>query len=325
MGCGSRHPRQLSAMTITPRRRRTELSETLRRRILSAISAGTLRHGDRLPSARELAAEFDADPRLVLGAYRALASEGIVDIRQRSGIYVMASPAVAGGPAIVAEGWVVDVLEQGIAREIPAPRLGDWLTRCVNTRRLRAAVVAATADQLDGLGRELRGDYGLHTSLFYPEQLLGDDGLAPAELLAADIVVTTAAPAPAVRRALDTAHGRIIVIGVRPDLVGNEWQLLLREPVYVVLSDERFVPILDAFFTDVPGAENIRPIILGRDELASIPPDAPVYVTRSAREQLGSASVPGRVVPPARILATESAREILAAIVAANIRAMESD
>ena len=313
-------------MTITPRRRRSELSETLRRRILSAISAGTLRHGDRLPSARELAAEFEADPRLVLGAYRTLAAEGIVDIRQRSGIYVMASPAVAGGPAIVAEGWLVDVLEQGISREIPAPRLGDWLTRCMNTRRLRAAVVAATADQLDGLGRELRGDYRLHTSLFYPEQLVGADGLAPAELLAADVVITTAAPAATVRRALDGARDRlIVVVAVRPDLVGNEWQLLLREPVYVVLSDQRFVSILDALFAEVPGAENIRPIILGRDDLSAIPADAPVYVTRSAREQLGSAPVPGRVVPPARILAAESAREILSMIVAANIRAMESE
>ena len=311
-------------MTITPRRRRSELSETLRRRILSAIAAGTLRHGDRLPSARELAVEFDADPRLVLGAYRTHAVEGIVEIRPRSGIYVMASPAVAGGPAIVAEGWLVDVLEQGIAREIPAPTLGDWLKRCVNTRRLRAAVVALTADQLDGLGRELRGDYGLHTSLFTPDQLERADGVLPAELVAADVVITTAGPAPLVRRAMGNASGRVVVVGVRPDLVGNEWQLLLREPVYVVVSDDRFIPMLDAFFVDVQGAENIRPVILGRDELSSIPADAPVYVTRSARKQLGSAPVPGRLVPPARILAPESSREILAAIVAANIAAMES-
>jgi DNA-binding transcriptional regulator YhcF (GntR family) len=312
-------------MTTSPRRRRSELSETLRRRILSAVAAGTLRHGDRLPSARELALEFDADPRLVLGAYRALAAEGIVEIRQRSGIYVMASPAVSGGPTVVAEGWLVDVLEQGIAREIPAPSLGDWLRRCVSTRRLRAAVVAVTADQLDGLGRELRGDYGLHTSLFAAEELEGTlGGAIPVELGAADIVVTTPGPEVLVRRLLgESAAGRLVVVGVRPDLVGNEWQLLLREPVYVVVSDDRFIPMIDAFFADVQGAENIRPVILGRDDLSAIPPDAPVYVTRSARKQLGAEPVPGRLVPPARILASESSRQILAIIVAANIAAME--
>ena len=312
-------------MTSSPRRRRSELSETLRRRILSAIAAGTLGGGDRLPSARELATEFDADPRLVLGAYRTLAAGGIVEVRQRSGIYVTASPAVAGGPSVIAEGWLVGVLEQGIAREIPAPRLGDWLRRCMNTRRQRAVVVTATADQADGLSRELRGDYGLQTSSLYPHQLVSDDGLVAADLLAADLVVTTEGTATAVRQAIRDGRTTLVVINVRPDLVGTEWQLLLREPVYVVLSDERFTPILHNFFADVPGADNIRVVVLGRDPLESIPSDAPVYVTRSARQQLGSTPVGGRVVPPARILAAESSREILAVIVAANLAAMESE
>jgi hypothetical protein len=95
--------------------------------------------------------------------------------------------------------------------------------------------------------------------------------------------------------------------------------------VYVVLADERFTPILNSFFADVPGAENIRVVVLGRDALESIPADAPVYVTRSARQQLGSTPVGGRVVPPARILAADSSRAILAVIVAANLAAMENE
>ena len=55
-------------MTVLPRRRRADLAETLRRRIVSAVTAGLARRGDRLPSAREVAAELDADPRLVLAA-----------------------------------------------------------------------------------------------------------------------------------------------------------------------------------------------------------------------------------------------------------------
>src|SRR5512133_537034 len=138
-------------MSATPRRRRVEIADLMRRRVLGGVAVGTLRRHDRLPSARELAAEFDVDPRLVLAAYRVLAREGLVDIRRRSGIYVAGTPSVPGGPVVVADGWVVDVLFAGIERGLAAPRLGDWLRRCVTTRRLRAAVVALAYDQLEGL------------------------------------------------------------------------------------------------------------------------------------------------------------------------------
>src|SRR5438128_1594412 len=72
-------------MPSTPRRRRTEIAEVMRRRVLGGVASGTLRRNDRLPSARELASEFDVDPRLVLSAYRVLSREGIVEIRRRSG------------------------------------------------------------------------------------------------------------------------------------------------------------------------------------------------------------------------------------------------
>ncbi len=71
-------------MPTLPRRRRSELADALRRRVVGALSSGSLRRGERLPSAREVAAEIDADPRLVLAAYRILAKEGVVEIRRRS-------------------------------------------------------------------------------------------------------------------------------------------------------------------------------------------------------------------------------------------------
>jgi hypothetical protein len=305
------------------RRRRDDTSTALRRRIVSALRAGTLERGDRLPSVREIAAELEVDPRLVLSAYRVLAREGLVEIRPRSGIYVaIARGAVAGGPPAGVEGWIVDLLAQGVSREIPAPELGDWVRRCVGTVRLRAAVVATTDDQLDGMCRELRGDYGIEARGVRAAALPAR-GAPPAALRRADVLITTVAHAARVgrlARLLETPH---IVVAIRPDLVGAEWNLLLRAPVYVVVADGHFVAIIRDFFAGVTGAENIRPVVLGRDDLAAIPTNAPVYVTRSARLRLGNGRVPGRVVPPARIFAPESAREVLAFVVRENMRALE--
>ena len=305
------------------RRRRDETSTALRRRIVSALGAGTLERGDRLPSARELAAELDADPRLVLSAYRVLEREGLVEIRPRSGIYLAVTrAAVAGGVPAGVEGWIVDVLVQGLSREIPAPDLGEYVRRCVGTVRLRAAVIATTDDQVDGMCRELRGDYGVEARGVRAGTLPAR-GAPPSALRRADILITTEAHAARVERVarrLETPH---IVVAIRPDLVGAEWNLLLRAPVYVVVADARFVALVREFFAGVAGAENIRPVVLGRDDLAAIPENAPVYVTRGARLRLGSARVPGRVVPPARIFAPESAREILAFVVRENMRALE--
>ena len=60
--------------------------DTLRGRILRGLKAGTLVPGARLPSTRELNDEFRVDHRAILAAYRALATEGLIDIRERDGL-----------------------------------------------------------------------------------------------------------------------------------------------------------------------------------------------------------------------------------------------
>jgi hypothetical protein len=307
-------------MSISPRRRRSEIVDVMRRRVLTGVGASTLRAGDRLPSARDLAAEFEVDPRLVLAAYRVLAGEGFVDIRRRSGIYVAAQPEVAGGPSVVADGWMVDVLYQGIEHAIPAPRLGEWLRRSVTTRRLRAAVVAGTSDHVEGIAGELREDYGLDTVPFSAD-VLDPPARIPPELASADFVVVAESYAESLRHALRTPRPRVVSATVRQDL-DAEWRLLLgRGPVYSVLVDPRTTEIFGPGIT--AHAHNVRTLVVGRDDLQQIPPSAPVYVTRSARERL-KGPVPGRLLPSARWLSPETGREVLSIVVGANIAAMQS-
>jgi GntR family transcriptional regulator len=307
-------------MPSTPRRRRSEISEVMRRRVLGGVAAGTLRRNDRLPSARELAVEFDVDPRLVLSAYRVLSREGLVDIRRRSGIYVAGTPPITGGPSVIADGWIIDVLFAGIERGLPAPKLGDWLRRCVTTRRLRAAVVALASDQLEGLCGDLRELFGVDAVPFAPAVL--DGANVPTELAAADFVVTEETYVDALRARLTPLGKRVILAGIRPDL-DTHWHLLrMAQPVHVVLTDPRTEPLIMKAAGE--HASRVRTLILGRDDLQGIPADAPVYVTRSARQRLGGVTVPGQHIPAARSFDTAASMEILKLIVGANLKAMRN-
>ena len=295
--------------------------DTLRSRVLRGLQAGTLAAGERLPTSREVAAEFDVDYRLVIAAYKALASEGLVELRPRGGIYVADAGAPGAGRPPLPEAWLAAVLTEGIAREIPGPELHEWLRRSVETLRLRAVTITTTLDQGYGLCRELRDDFGLEAEALLGEQLRGAPE-APLSLRRADLLVTTDAHAE-LARALAMELGRAaIVVQVRPELAGGEWALLLRRPVYAVVASEQFGEMLRRFFEGVPGIENLRILVLGRDDLQQIPAGAPTYVTQRVRTELGDVRIPGRILPAARTIAAESAREIFTFVVRANVEAM---
>ena len=300
---------------------REHIVETLRGRVLRGLQAGALYAGDRLPSARELAPEFGVDYRLILSAYRELAGEGLVELRSRGGIYVAARSATVGGTPPLPEGWFVDILTQGLAREIPAAELHEWLRRCTESLRLRAVAISSTEDQIYGLCRELRDDFGLES-----EGLLADvvrvETPPSLPVRRADILVTTEAHADWVRALGAHLRKPVVVVDVRPDLLGGEWALLLRRPVYAIVASPEFGDMLRGFFRDVPGIENLRVLVLGRDDLTSIPDGAPTYVTQRVRGQLGAVQLRGRVLPAARTISTESARELFRFIVRSNIEAL---
>lgn len=309
------NPRPASTATD----RRTELVELLRRRVLRGLAAGTVRAGDRLPSARELGGELGVDHRLVLDAYRRLADEGLVALRARGGIYVLGAPG-GGVVPMPSAAWLAETLAEGVAREIPATELHEWLRRAVETVRLRAAAVQETADQIAGLCRELADEYGLDAAGVHVDELR--EGAVPAALRDADIVVTTPAFDALVRPVVERLGRTLVVVQIRPDLMSGDWRLLLQRPVWVVVRERAFVAPLRRFFDGIPGAENLRPLVVGEDDLGQIPEGAPVYVTRGARDALGDVPIRGRVLPAARLLSSDAAREVLRAIVRANLDAL---
>lgn len=67
---------------------RPSLSEYLSREILELVRAGSLRPGDRLPSARSLAERFSVATPTLREALRRPQAVGVLDVRHGSGAYV---------------------------------------------------------------------------------------------------------------------------------------------------------------------------------------------------------------------------------------------
>jgi DNA-binding transcriptional regulator YhcF (GntR family) len=300
--------------------KRDDIVQQLRERVLSGLASGRLARGDRLASARDVAAELGADPRVVLAAYRVLASDGLVELRERSGIFVSAPPRPTGVPILSAP-WVVDVFTEAVTRGVPAMEVPRWLRLTLESVRLRALVVAATIDQVAGMVGELRDSFGLEAVGMESDRVLA--GVAPPRGATFDLVVTTQGSAEAGRKAADAAGVPLLVAGVRADLIGGEWRALLGAPAFVVVVDARFGEAVRGFFKETPGSHNLRFLVLDQDDLSVIPAGAPTYLTRAARDRLAGGPLPGRAVTSARVFDAASVREILSVVVRANLAVLE--
>ena len=306
--------------------RRLEIADLLRRRVRLGLHAGSLSTGDRLPSTRELAADFDVDHRVVVAAYHQLVAEGLVEMRPRGGIYVAKIPPGAVREPMPPEQWLHGILMQGRARDMSMRGVIDALRRATETMRLRAVVIHAVDDQRTGMCAELEEDYGFETTAINAADL--GNSARPPELREADLLVTTPAHEAQVRKISVSLEKPCIIADVRTDLIGGEWRLLLRQPVYVIVRDAQFRSALLAFFEDTKGKENLRVLVVDTDDVAAIPSTAPTYITRGARAWLRSAGreddVGGRVLPNARTFSSSTAEELITFILKANLAALST-
>jgi hypothetical protein len=296
--------------------RRDAISDTLRQRVLSALHFGTLSAGSRLPSARTLAAELRADPRVVTAAYRSLEAEGVVERRPPSRAYfVVETRPPAGAPAPTAE-WLVEVFAGGLARGVPAPDFPEHARRSLETLRLRAACLECNRDQLVWLCRELHEDFGVVAAEVDVESARDDEPPPPA-LRSADLLVTTARHADAARRVGDRLGKPVVVAAMRPDLAAEIGRLLAEGPLYFVGTDPRFERKLRELYADAP-AGHLRVALAGRDDVAAIPDGSPAYVMRTARDVLGGVPPNLRPLSTLRAFSPETQRAILRWVLRAN-------
>ncbi len=302
--------------------RRSEIADTIRQRILSGLHLGTLTPGTRLPSTREIAEEFNVAPRTVMSAYRLLQAEGLVTLRERSGIYV--APGESGDTAMLSQlaGWVVEVLLDGRAREIPPIGFPERVRRCLETLRLRAVCVAGNADQTEQICYELRHDYGFETESLETERMVSPDAEAQRALRQADLLVSTAADSTRVHHAARQLGKPAISVALRRELLDDLTRHLAAGPLYLIGSDPRFRDAVRAVFAPTGHAEHLYVPIIGEDDLSAIPADAPAYIMGRAHRLLGDHALAQRVTPIRRVFSRDMARELLSFIVRSNIAAM---
>jgi DNA-binding transcriptional regulator YhcF (GntR family) len=300
--------------------RRDAISDTLRQRVLSALHFGTLRAGSRLPSARVLAAELKADPRVVTAAYRSLESEGVVERRPPSRAYFVVETRPAAGTLAPTAEWLVEVFAGSLARGVPATDFPEHARRSFETLRLRAACVECNRDQLTWLCRELHEDYGVAAAEVEVDAVRHDEP-PPPTVRSADLLVTTRRHADVARRLGDRVGKPVVVATIRPDLAAEIQRLLAEGPLYFVGTDPRFERKLRALYPDAPEA-HLRTVLVGRDDVAAIPDGSPAYVMRTARDLLGGVPPHLRPLSTLRAFSPETQREILRFILRGNAAAL---
>ncbi|MBA3342371.1 MAG: GntR family transcriptional regulator [Gemmatimonadaceae bacterium] len=290
----------------------------LAQRVSSGLHLGILRYGEKLPSARAAAREFAVDPRVALAAYRELETRGVVELRSRSGVYVALPPAEDHLDTSTRGGWLLDILAEGITQGIPASELAERVRQSLATVRLRATVLECNDDQLFSVSTELEHDYGLDVisvDIGSPGEPL------PPDARRADCVVTTRPHAEHAREVAESLGVPALVLSMCDDLFSEVRQLLPSGPMYFVTSDVRFEAKLRRIFEADAGAQNLRIMVLGRDDVSRIPLDAPAYLTRLTRKKLGKLPLFDRVIPEASVFSESSSREVLDFIIRANLAA----
>lgn len=296
--------------------KKRDIAVRLREKILGGVSSGALRAGDRLPSSRALAPEFEADPRVIAAAYRILSMEALVEIKPRSGIYVSRIACEEAMAQPVPLNWLADVFVNAVTKGLPISELGSVVFDFAETRRIRAAVVANTTDQAVGISAELKREYGLNASPYHLDEIAGPR--RPAKFMTAAVVFAANDCATQVREVTRALRRTMIAISLRPDVLDAEWLRLAKGRVYVVATDPAFAMKIPGIFPPALPALDVSVLLVGRDDLSVIPPEAPTYVTESARRAIGKTELPGRVIRPRRLFSDATVRNVVSFIMAHN-------
>jgi DNA-binding transcriptional regulator YhcF (GntR family) len=301
-----------------PHLRRDAVTNELRNRVVAGLHVGRWRGGERLPSVRTLASELDVNERVVLAAMRTLADEGLVEVRPRSGVYATLPQAANGATMSNLEAWLVTMLAHARSRGLAPKRVADFVRRALSARSVRAACIECNHDQTQLLCEEL-------TALGYTADsialgMLGND--PPASVHFADVLVTTVFHADRVQRIARRLGKPWIAVALRPDLMRDVGRYLRSGPVYWMATDPLFERKLRRIVAPVSPIANLRVVLLDRDDVDSIPADAPTFIMPSAQSRLrrrfGNRG-PGRPIQPPTMISDDSARQLLTFLVRANL------
>jgi PAS domain S-box-containing protein len=200
--------------TVNPASRSSaeRLAGLFRGSISLALYLGRLRPGDRIPGIREVSRATALNHKTVARAYRTLQKEGILEVRDRSGVYVAALGWTDRHPAGDTETWAAEMLTEAWRRRIGIPVLPEVVRRWTAAAPLRCACVEADPERRAALCEELAAAFGFECVPVAPDDAPGGSaGGMAAAVGGADLVVTTPFHAAGLRP-LARAHGRPLMV-----------------------------------------------------------------------------------------------------------------
>ncbi|MEO6568600.1 MAG: winged helix-turn-helix domain-containing protein [Opitutaceae bacterium] len=295
--------------------RQHEIAERIRSKLLSNLTLGILKSGDRLPGVRSFAREFGVDARVILAAYDELVISGFVERRQRSGFYIACPHLNCENPGT---GWLVDIAMHSLHRGVTPAFLGRQLSRVFESRKLHALVVDSNEDQIWSLADELTLDYGLNV-ISADFDLLGLGVALPDIPASLGAVVTTAFHREDACQLAERLGVPMIAVTMCSDLFAEVNNLLVVGEFFFIVSDGRMRRKLEFVFEESEHRERLRILVAGQDDLRVIPDDAPIYITRLTRTRLDGSPLLTRCLPEARVFSEESARELMTVVIQAGL------
>lgn len=301
-----------------------DLAAHLRDLLVSALHLGRVEPGDRLPSIREVARRAGTTVHRADRAYRALCTEGLVERRSRSGVFVAAQDQLGNEALCETARWMVEMLAGAGTRRIKIPQLPGVVRRWTGWARFRCGCIAPDVDTQTALRVELGQHFGFDVHMLDAEALPGpgeplDPGSVAAELRGFDLFVTTAFHAPGVRRVAQALGTPMVVATRNPEHVTAVEERARTEGLTVVCVDRGFGEQVRRACGHHEGHVRVVTVDDARG-LESIDPAEPVLLTRAAHRCLREAS-PRLLIPFSPFLAPRSVRAIGEVLVQLNRRA----
>ena len=174
------------------RGRKESLLEQARDQIISGLHAGLLRHGERLPSLRRVAAQSALNVKTVMRIYRSLQREGLVALRKGSGAFVTVrdpddfEPTQAVSLARLLRRHMDEASGMNVSPGAYMSLVHRLVTRS-NLRSRSVAILECNAEQVGLYAREIEMRLGVET---HPILLADTGDRTTAALMRASSILT---------------------------------------------------------------------------------------------------------------------------------------
>jgi DNA-binding transcriptional regulator YhcF (GntR family) len=269
----------------------TDVVSGLRDFITGSLHIGSLRCGDRLPSVRKTAAAFGVTAYAALQAYVALEEEGLVERRERSGIYVGEMERQPVRPLPETGTWLAQVLTEACEHQLKIPRLPELIRRWTAAMPVRCTCIESCVDLRVALCLELEQQFGMEATGASIRELrlpprAGAAAWPAVSIADADLLVTTPYHAAEARRLAESLGKPLLIATLNPVTVSSAEQRLRSDHLTVVCVD----PIFGERMRGLHGGiyrDRVR-VVLVEDEaaLAALDRAEPVLLTPAARQAM---------------------------------------